>query len=304
MSDCVATMRLNCAARACIHRIAASVRSSRSVWRSMAAPSPRSRRFGRARRRGMPEILPIGPSMAQRLSGTGECQPDSSSREQSNERGPCSLINAIAIDEITISFANRVFHPSEDGSRRVSAAFLRDGYARGAPRPFQVHRRRFARLCSFAPRSPPEALTLVDDASARARDDNDVRRVPRVPIAEGCPGLHLQEFDVVFLLFPMSTRVEYPHADRDRQTACSPMTTSYPLDRATYIYDVNIRRAAQPPNAGCFYAKAVNIVRVESGQTVSVNAGLHNEYGATPDEAFSKIERAVEAWAQRQTRPN
>jgi hypothetical protein len=85
MSDCVATMRLNCAARACIHRIAASVRSSRSFWWSMAAPSPRSRRFGRARRRGMPRFYQISPSMAQRLSGTHECQPDSSSTEQSNE---------------------------------------------------------------------------------------------------------------------------------------------------------------------------------------------------------------------------
>jgi hypothetical protein len=82
------------------------------------------------------------------------------------------------------------------------------------------------------------------------------------------------------------------------------MTTNYPLNRATYIYDVNIHRATQPANAGRFYAQAVNIVRVESGQTVSVNAELQNEYGATPDEAFSKIERAVEAWAQRQTRPN
>jgi hypothetical protein len=121
MSDSVATMRLNCAVRACTHRMAASVRSSRSVWWSMAAPSPRSRRFGRARRRGMPEILPISPSLAQRLSGTRECQPDGSSREQSDERGARSLINAIAIDEITIWFASKEFHA----------------------------------MCSFAPRSPP-----------------------------------------------------------------------------------------------------------------------------------------------------
>lgn len=71
----------------------------------------------------MPEILPISPSMAQRLSGTGERQPDSRSIKQSNERGARSLNNAIAIDEIMIWFVNKVFHA----------------------------------MCSFAPRSPPEA---------------------------------------------------------------------------------------------------------------------------------------------------
>jgi hypothetical protein len=82
------------------------------------------------------------------------------------------------------------------------------------------------------------------------------------------------------------------------------MIKSYSRHRETYIYDVNIHRVTWPPHAGRFYAQAVNIVRLESGQTVSVDAELQNEYGATPDEAFSKIERAVEAWAQRQTRPN
>jgi hypothetical protein len=82
------------------------------------------------------------------------------------------------------------------------------------------------------------------------------------------------------------------------------MIKSYSRHREAYIYDVNIHRATWPPNAGRFYAQAVNMVRLESGQTVSVDAELQNEYGATPDEAFSKIERAVEAWAQRRTRPN
>jgi hypothetical protein len=78
-------------------------------------------------------------------------------------------------------------------------------------------------------------------------------------------------------------------------------TTSDSRRRDTYIYDINIHRATRPPNAGGFYAQAVNIVRLESGQTVSVNADLQDEYGATPSEACSKIEAAVEAWAQRQT---
>jgi hypothetical protein len=77
------------------------------------------------------------------------------------------------------------------------------------------------------------------------------------------------------------------------------MIKSYSRHRDTYIYDVKIHRITWPPHAGRFYAQAVNIVRLESGQTVSVDAELQNEYGATPDEAFSKIERAVEAWAQR-----
>jgi hypothetical protein len=82
------------------------------------------------------------------------------------------------------------------------------------------------------------------------------------------------------------------------------MTTSYSRHRDRYIYDINIHRATQPPNAGGFYAQAVNIVRLESGQNVSVNVDLQNEYGATPSEACAKIEAAVEAWAQRQTHTN
>jgi hypothetical protein len=277
MSDCVATMRLNCAARACIHRMAASVRSSRSVRWSMAAPSPRSRRCGRARRRGMPDILQSASPWCNDVQA-----PTSATRQQQHRAiqraRACSL-----------------------SPRQVPAAFFRR-YAARAPRPFQVWRRVSLACALLHPALRLRPFTLVDDVSASGRDDDDVRRVPRVPLAEGRPGLRLQEFGVVSLLFPVSTRVEYSDADRVLQTACSPMTTNYPLNRATYIYDVNIHRATQPANAGRFYAQAVNIVRVESGQTVSVNAGLQHEYGATPDEAFSKIERAVEAWAQRQTR--
>jgi hypothetical protein len=36
------------------------------------------------------------------------------------------------------------------------------------------------------------------------------------------------------------------------------------------------------------------MVRLESGQTVSVNPELQNAYGATRDEAFSEIEAAAE----------
>jgi hypothetical protein len=44
------------------------------------------------------------------------------------------------------------------------------------------------------------------------------------------------------------------------------------------------------------------MVRLESGQTVSVNAELQDAYGATRDEAFSKIEMAVEEWVKDPTR--
>jgi hypothetical protein len=43
------------------------------------------------------------------------------------------------------------------------------------------------------------------------------------------------------------------------------------------------------------------MVRLESGQQVSVNADLRDEHGATPDEAFSKIEAALEEWVKSQT---
>jgi uncharacterized alkaline shock family protein YloU len=48
----------------------------------------------------------------------------------------------------------------------------------------------------------------------------------------------------------------------------------------------------------------VNFAKLESGQHVTVNAHLQDEYGATAAEAFSKIEEAVETWVKDQTRPN
>jgi hypothetical protein len=47
-----------------------------------------------------------------------------------------------------------------------------------------------------------------------------------------------------------------------------------------------------------FCAAVVNMVRRESGDTVSVNAGLPDAHGATRDEALSKIQAAVEAWVK------
>jgi len=78
------------------------------------------------------------------------------------------------------------------------------------------------------------------------------------------------------------------------------MTTSYSRRQGDYRYDVEIHEAAPPGKVGRYYARVVNMTRLESGQHVSVDAALHGEYGATPDEAFSRIEAVVEAWVKGQ----
>jgi hypothetical protein len=51
-----------------------------------------------------------------------------------------------------------------------------------------------------------------------------------------------------------------------------------------------------------FYARVVNLVRLESGHTVPVKAELPDQPGATLDEAFASLEAAVATWAKDQTR--
>ena len=77
--------------------------------------------------------------------------------------------------------------------------------------------------------------------------------------------------------------------------------TSYARRRGEYRYDVAIYETTPPADAGRFYAHVVNMVRLEGGQTVSINADLQDAYGATPDEAYSTLEAAVEAWVKDQT---
>jgi hypothetical protein len=76
--------------------------------------------------------------------------------------------------------------------------------------------------------------------------------------------------------------------------------TSYSRRKGKYRYDVAIYETT-PPAAGLFRAQVVNMVRLEGGHAVSVNADLQDAYGATPDEAYSKLEAAVEAWVKDQT---
>jgi hypothetical protein len=45
------------------------------------------------------------------------------------------------------------------------------------------------------------------------------------------------------------------------------------------------------------------MVRVESGQTVTVNE-LQDAYGDTPDEAVTNLEASVKEWMKDQTRTN
>jgi hypothetical protein len=76
------------------------------------------------------------------------------------------------------------------------------------------------------------------------------------------------------------------------------ISSAYGRRKGDFVYDVDIYEATPPADEGRFYAQAVNMVRLESGRTMPVNAELQDSYGATPDEAFSRIEAAVEAWVK------
>jgi hypothetical protein len=79
------------------------------------------------------------------------------------------------------------------------------------------------------------------------------------------------------------------------------MWTSYSRHRSNYIYDIDIHEVAAPAIAGRFFAHVASMVRYEAGKTVPVNAAaLRHEHGATPGEAFSRIDAAVEEWVKDQ----
>jgi hypothetical protein len=91
---------------------------------------------------------------------------------------------------------------------------------------------------------------------------------------------------------------------RKRDNDDKQIYTSYGRRRGNFVYDVEIYEATAPAaaNAGRFYAQVVNMVQLESGGTASVHAELQDAYGTTPDEAFSRIDKAVEEWVRSQTR--
>jgi hypothetical protein len=92
-----------------------------------------------------------------------------------------------------------------------------------------------------------------------------------------------------------------PMPPRKRDSDDKRVFTSYSRRRADYRYDIAIYEPAPPADGGLFYAQVVNIVQLEGGHTVSVNAALQDAYGATPDEAYSTLEAAIEARMKDQT---
>ena len=77
--------------------------------------------------------------------------------------------------------------------------------------------------------------------------------------------------------------------------------TSSSRHRGEYRCDVAIYETRPPADAGRFYAQVVNMVRLEGGQSVSINADLPDRYGASPEEAYSALEADVEAWVKAKT---
>jgi hypothetical protein len=67
-----------------------------------------------------------------------------------------------------------------------------------------------------------------------------------------------------------------------------------------YLYDIALEDADPTAVTGPCFARVVNMVRLESGLTVSVDAGLAAEHGATRAVACSQLKDAVAAWVQRQ----
>ena len=91
-----------------------------------------------------------------------------------------------------------------------------------------------------------------------------------------------------------------PRCQHVWDTPAKPHSISYSRRIGDYVYDIHIHEITQPATAARFYAKVVNMVRVEAGQTAQVDE-LIDAYGATPDEAYSTLEAAAEAWLKNQT---
>jgi hypothetical protein len=68
------------------------------------------------------------------------------------------------------------------------------------------------------------------------------------------------------------------------------VATSYSRRHGAYQYDIQVLEDADNSR---FVAKLVNMVRMEAGDMISVDLDLHDEYGATPAEAFAKLEAAI-----------
>src|ERR1700678_3013384 len=87
-----------------------------------------------------------------------------------------------------------------------------------------------------------------------------------------------------------------PHCQHVWDAPSKPHSTSYWRRAGDYAYDIDIHEITPPSNAARFYAQVMNMVRLESGQMVPVNTELQDAYGATPDDAVTKLEAVVEGW--------
>jgi hypothetical protein len=85
---------------------------------------------------------------------------------------------------------------------------------------------------------------------------------------------------------------------RKRDNSDKLICTSCSRRRGEYLYDVDLYESAAPAETVHVYARVVNLVRLESGHMVAVNAELPDQRGATLDEAFAHLEAAVEAWVK------
>ena len=79
-----------------------------------------------------------------------------------------------------------------------------------------------------------------------------------------------------------------------------PMITCYSRRMSDYLYDIEIDETTYVLHAQRFCARAVNIVRLESGHTVSVDTDLSCAVRATRHEAVSKVEAALAVWVKAQ----
>jgi hypothetical protein len=78
-----------------------------------------------------------------------------------------------------------------------------------------------------------------------------------------------------------------------------PICTSHSRRMGAFLYDVDVFDTTSTATDVRFCAaQVVNMVRLEAGRTVAVNAELQHQYGGTRDEAFSKIEAAMKEWAE------
>jgi hypothetical protein len=76
------------------------------------------------------------------------------------------------------------------------------------------------------------------------------------------------------------------------------MRTSYSRRRGDFVYDVQAYE-----DSGRFFARVVNIERLDADRTVSISANLPHAHGVTVGEAFTQLEAVVEAWIEEQTQP-